>query len=407
MSKKNKIALLGFGKTNKAILENGKKHQFDIYDDSFENKYSDENGNNFYPSSYFKKNQDKYKKQIITPGISPSNPIAKNATHIISEYDYFRKRFPFCIWVSGTNGKTTLTQMIYHLLGDISQMGANIGTPIATMDKKKSIWILETSSFTMHYTNRAYPNIYLLLPINDDHLSWHGSFEEYQRAKLKPLSMMDNTNIAILPECYKNIKTQASTIYYRDEFELAQHMGIDIKKVKIKRPFTISAILALSVQKILFDKADISLCNTFTIDAHKMQVLKDKKDRTWIDDSKATNISATIEAIKAYENKKIFIILGGDSKQVSLEPLIKFIQKYDISIYAIGSSANEIQELSQIYKAVCTNCQNIQKAIKLIDKKLDNSSIAILSPACASLDQFASYKERGEVFQKEIYNLKK
>jgi UDP-N-acetylmuramoylalanine--D-glutamate ligase len=395
----NKIALLGYGKTNKAILDNT-DFDFDIFDDSFTtiNK-------NFYPSSSYKGKI--YDIAIITPGISPSNFLAKNSKNLISDFDFFKNNFPFSIWISGTNGKTTLTQMIYHLLGNkISQMGSNIGNPIALMDKNKPIWILETSSFTLHYTNEVFPNIYLLLPINDDHLSWHGSFKEYEKSKLKPLLNMNKDDIAIIPKKYSSIQTNAYTICYEDDKDLAIQLGIDIKDITIQQPFTISAILALYVQKILFDKINIDLINTFIIDKHKMQQIKDTNKRLWIDDSKATNISASKEAIKAYKDRKIYIILGGDSKNVSLEPLITFIKDFDICIYAIGSSAKEILKLAKMYNIYCDLSKDIKTAISNIDKNLQKNEVAILSPACASLDQFTSYKERGNIFQEYISKLK-
>jgi UDP-N-acetylmuramoylalanine--D-glutamate ligase len=400
----NNIALLGYGKTNKAILKTS-KICFDIYDDSFDTTSSDDKGNNFYPSKEYK---DIYQKSIITPGVPPHNEMVQKSKNIISDFDYFSEKFPFSIWISGTNGKTTLTQMIHHLLGEkISQMGSNIGNPISLMDENKSIWILECSSFSLYYTNNISPNIYLLLPINDDHLSWHSTFKEYQDAKLKPLSMMSKNDIAIIPKCYKEVSTKANTIYYENDKDLAKQLNIDINQIKIQQPFTISAILALSVQKILFDKTDINQINTFLTDKHKVQHIKDKFDRLWIDDSKATNISASIEAIKSANaiSEKIYIILGGDSKGVSLEPLIKFAKDYNIHIHTIGKCSDEIYSLATKYNITCEKNHILENAITIINKNLTKNDIALLSPACASLDQFDSYKQRGEVFQQNINKL--
>jgi len=407
MADKNKaqIALLGYGQTNKAILEANTQINFDVFDDSFEEAFSDKHGNKFYPSDKYNSSNN-YKKQIITPGIPPHNNLAKKSKNLTSDYDYFRNDFAFSIWISGTNGKTTLTQMIYHLLGEkISQMGGNIGIPLACMDKNKPVWILETSSFTLHYTKHIYPNIYLLLPINPDHISWHSSFEEYEKSKLKPLSLMDKTSIAIIPKCYSNIPTDAKVIYYEDEKDLANKMQIDIEKITIKQPFTISAVLALCVQKILFDKTCITTCNTFKIDPHKLEEIQDSKNRTWVNDSKATNISSSMEAVKRYKNKKIHLILGGDSKKVSLEGLIKFMCDFDVQIYAIGNSANELEKLANKYDVNCENMQNMQNAVIKIDKTLQKNEIAILSPSCASFDQFDSYKHRGEIFKSLVFDL--
>ena len=107
---------------------------------------------------------------------------------------------PFSIWISGTNGKTTTTQMLTHLLekrGAVS--GGNIGTPLADLDTEASIWVLESSSFTLHHTHLASPDIYLLLPITPDHLDWHGTPEQYEADKLKPLLTMKEGELALVP----------------------------------------------------------------------------------------------------------------------------------------------------------------------------------------------------------------
>jgi UDP-N-acetylmuramoylalanine--D-glutamate ligase len=131
--------------------------------------------------------------------------MVKKANNIQSDYDLVYKDMPFSIWISGTNGKTTTTQMCQYLLKDKGSVcGGNIGTPVTLLDKNAPIWILETSSFTFHYTNIAKPNLYILLPISEDHITWHGSFEEYKKAKLKPLDMMLEGEIAIIPEEFKD-----------------------------------------------------------------------------------------------------------------------------------------------------------------------------------------------------------
>ena len=172
--------LFGYGATTKAIAKGG---GWTIFDDSFKIKTIDEYSNVLLPSNYFNPNNSKL--EITSPGIPPSNPLIQKAKNLISEYDYFYERMPFSIWVTGTNGKTTTTEMINHLIPN-SQAGGNIGTPLADMERGK-IWVLETSSFTLHYTKVAKPNIFVVLPITPDHISWHGSFENYEKDKLSPL----------------------------------------------------------------------------------------------------------------------------------------------------------------------------------------------------------------------------
>lgn len=355
---------------------------------------------------------------IVSPGIPPHNYLVKNTKNKISDYDLFFdpticNLYPTTIWISGTNGKTTTTQMIEYLLKEDSLCGGNIGTPLAqiykTYNTKPTAYnqiILETSSFTLHYTNKATPNIYVLLPISDDHLSWHGSFYEYENTKLKPLVSMDRNAIAIVPAKYKKIKSDAKVYYYNNSSDLAQQFGIDSKKIKLQEPFLLDSILALCVEKLIKKSLSYHRINKFKVDKHKVEQFEDRYKRVWVDDSKATNIDATIWALKGYKNKKIFLILGGDDKGANLDPLFDALQNYDVQLFCIGTNTNKLYQLSQKYQIKCTVCIKLDVAVKKISKEYDATKpfVAMLSPAAASLDQFESYKHRGESF-KEFVNL--
>ena len=343
---------------------------------------------------------------VVSPGIPPYNNMVLNSKNVVSDYDLFEDIIPFSIWISGTNGKTTTTQMCQHLLKEYNSVcGGNIGIPLSHMDEKAPIWILETSSFTLHYTNKSKPNIYLLLPISEDHITWHGSFKEYQDAKLKPLTLMNENEIAIIPEEFKDIKTNAQVITYKNSDDLCEYFKIDKSKIKFKEPFLLDAILAMCVQKIVFDEINYDLINEFIIDKHKVEEFKDKKNRLWIDDSKATNVDATINALVPYINNDIHIILGGDDKGANLKPLFENIKDLDIYVYAIGSNTNKIVDYCNEYKIKVESCTYLNIAVEKMDKNLTINSIGILSPAAASLDQFKSYAHRGDEFKNLVNSL--
>jgi len=343
---------------------------------------------------------------VVSPGIPPYHKLVKSSKNLISDYDLFYEDMPFSIWVSGTNGKTTTTQMIQHLLEKYNSVyGGNIGVPLSELDNSKKMWILETSSFTLHYTNKAKPNIYVLLPISEDHITWHTSFEEYKKAKLKPLMFMQENDIAIIPNEFKDIKTDAFVITYSNSDDICNYFGFKKDELKFKEPFLLDALLALSVRKILFDDINYSLINQFKIDKHKVEEFKDSKNRLWIDDSKATNIDATINALVSYKNSNIHIILGGDDKGANLEPLFENIQNLDIEVYSIGSNSQKIVDLCSKFNIKVHKCDFLENAVKLIDINMKKNSIGFLSPAAASLDQFSSYIHRGEEFKKHVQNL--
>ena len=382
------MRILGKGKTAQAIFE--KFPNAKLFDDNdFEN---------------FDTQSDDI--TVVSPGIPPHNKMVQNTKNLISEYDLFASDMPLSIWISGTNGKTTTTEMLDFLLSSHgAQTGGNIGNPLANLDPKASMWILETSSFTLHYTNIAYPNLYILLPISEDHIYWHGSYEAYIEAKLKPLSMMKEGDIAIIPQKFEGSKTDAYKICYENSEDLARVFEFDLESVKFLEPFKMDALLALAVYRILFDKNMTEKLNVYKVDEHKIEKFSDKFSRVWIDDSKATNVDAVIWALKNFENKKIYIILGGDDKGADLTPLFEELIKYDIEIFAIGKNQNRLQEFAGKFNLPIDLCDILENAVNKIHKVHSNNSIAMLSPAAASLDQFSGYKHRGQMFKKFVENL--
>ena len=382
------IRVLGKGKTAVALKD--KFPNATLYDDGDFNKY-DLNSNEL---------------TVVSPGIPPYNNMVINSTNVISDYDLFSDIMPFSIWISGTNGKTTTTQMCQYLLEEYNSVcGGNIGIPLSHMDESKPIWILETSSFTLHYINKAKPNIYILLPITEDHITWHGTFEEYKLSKLKPLELMNENDIAIIPEEFKNYKTDAFVVTYKNSDDLCTHFGFEKEKIKFKEPFLLDAILAMSTRKIIFDEVKYDLINSFKIDKHKVEEFRDSKNRLWIDDSKATNVDATINALVPYNKEEIHIILGGDDKGANLIPLFENIKNLNITVYAIGTNTNKIIDFCEEYKIKSYKCEFLEIAVIKMNDNMSKNSLGILSPAAASLDQFKSYAHRGEEFKRKVYSL--
>ncbi|MEA1915723.1 MAG: UDP-N-acetylmuramoyl-L-alanine--D-glutamate ligase [Campylobacterota bacterium] len=371
-----------------------------------------------YPSALMYDDGDKEKFNlnsdeltVVSPGIPPSNEMVKNSLNTCSDYDLFAQSMPYSIWISGTNGKTTTTQMIQHLLEKHGSVyGGNIGVPITTLNSDAKYWILETSSFTLHYTKKAKPNIYILLPISDDHVSWHGTFELYEQAKLKPLSMMNANDTAIIPERYGDIETHAKVITYTGSKDLAQKFHIDTTKIKFNDPFLMDSLMALICSKLLEDEIDYDRMNCFEVDEHKVEELRDKNGYLWVNDSKATNVDATIWALKGYKNRKIYLILGGDDKEADLHPLFKELKNYDVEIFTIGTNTDRLNDLAKEYNISSTLYKVLSEAVHKIksilndDPKKAQKCVSMLSPAASSLDQFSSYATRGKEFKNLVLN---
>ncbi len=415
-----KISLFGHGKTTLALAHFLKKNHNEVgfFDDRFTSSFKDSEGFLCYPSKDFDPNDSQL--EIVSPGISFTHPLAIKAKHLVSEYDYIDSLFdssftPTTISISGTNGKTTTTEMLTMLLEDFNAVsGGNIGTPLIELFEKRSpLWVLETSSFSLHYTNKAYPLIYLLINVEADHLTWHCNFENYLNAKLKVLTLMPKTSLAILPLKFKEHSivqnSQVQKIFFNKSEEILENLEIPPNALSFKGAFLLDAALALLVYEQFlkinrlkwqdYKENALKRLNAFKIGSHKMEEFRDKKGRLWVDDSKATNIDATLQALKTFEHQKIHLILGGDIKGVNLTPLFEELKHYAISLYAIGSSASVIQALAQEFNLVCKVCLELEKAVGEIKSVLLHNEVALLSPSAASLDQFSSYKERGEKFK--------
>ncbi|MDX2323788.1 UDP-N-acetylmuramoyl-L-alanine--D-glutamate ligase [Campylobacter hepaticus] len=401
-----KISLFGYGKTTRAIAQNLTKQfgTFNIYDDHFKKASKDVWGNKLLNPKDFNENTSKL--EIPSPGFPPNHTLIKQAKNLQSEYDFFYDAMPKSVWISGTNGKTTTTQMSAHLLSRIGALaGGNIGTPLAQLNAQAKLWILETSSFTLHYTRIAKPEIYVLLPIHPDHLSWHGNFQNYIEAKLSVLQRMNECDVAILPKPYANTPTKAHIISYENEEELAKKFHIKTENIPFKSPFLLDAIMALSIEKILLDTLSYELLNHFILEENKLEELKDSQNRLWVNDTKATNESAAMAALNRYKDKKIHLIIGGDDKGVNLSDLFCFMKNLNIELYIIGASTQKMFDYARKINLKAHKCEILQKAVMEISKQLKIDEVALLSPACASLDQFSSYVQRGEVFKESIKQL--
>ena len=210
---------------------------------------------------------------------------------------------------------------------------------------------------------------------------------------------MREGSVAILPKAHAAIQTLAHVIAYENEEDLAQQLGIELSKVNFKTPFLLDAILAMSAQKILLDTIDYERINTFKIDHYKIEEFHDKQGRLWVDDSKGTNVDATIEALKRYKDEEILLVLGGDDKGVDLQELFDFMKPLHVKIFAIGSNTERLATFAQREGLWLSKCFVLEEAMKQIHALHTTKSVALLSPAAASLDQFKSYAHRGDLFK--------
>ncbi|STO96741.1 UDP-N-acetylmuramoyl-L-alanine--D-glutamate ligase [Helicobacter canis] len=333
------------------------------------------------------------------------------------------------IWISGTNGKTTTTQMLELLLSPYgARAGGNIGTPLITLyEQNTPLWVLETSSFALHYTRTATPAIYALLPLSPDHISWHNGFENYVCDKLSPLARMEADSVAILPSDLRDHRLcqgfLGEKIFYTDSSDLRAYLlaqGFEpnaLDTLPFFEPFLLDAYVALCCAFALSRKRPsiaaagfVPALASFTIGAHRVEefyVCAFGAEWLFVDDSKGTNIDATLKAIARYKDRALFLILGGDDKGADMQEIFTLLAELKrVEIFTIGTNESKLLDLAARHSVKAHKCGTLDRAMEKIWAMIAESStrlaqdfVCLLSPAAASLDQFSSYKERGQRFK--------
>ena len=294
------------------------------------------------------------------------------------------------IWISGTNGKTTTTQMLTHILSPFgARAGGNIGTPLITLyEQNAPLWILETSSFALHYTRTATPSIYALLPLSPDHISWHNGFENYVCDKLSPLARMDAHSVAIVPSALRDHRLckefAGEMIYYADSSDLRAYLlknGLGDEKaldsLPFFEPFLLDAYIALCCAFALSRQCPhittatfLPTLASFTIGAHRMEefyVRAFGAEWLFVDDSKGTNTDATLQAITRYKDRALFLILGGDDKGADCSEIFTLLAGLKrVEIFTIGSNEPKLLDLAARHSVKAHKCGTLDCAMEKI-----------------------------------------
>lgn len=380
---------------------------------------------------------------IKSPGISPRSAVIKKLKKlkkpIFSELEAACAFIPKnckIFAITGTNGKTTTTVMLSEIMKacclnekknrKVYTVG-NIGKPfssVADAIEPGSIIVIEVSSYQLEDSTFFKPFISALLNITPDHEEHHGSLKKYIAAKGKIFSSQKGRGAFITnggdPLCVKFIKkakckvlTFSSTPRHSvrvdaffDGDEMIFANGCHIKPPKLllgihnienAMAASLMAFAAKAKQKDVQDGFD-----TFNCLEHRIELFCQYKGIKCYNDSKATNIDSTLTALKALQSEnKIWIILGGRGKGAPYKPLIPFLNKFCKHAVLIGEdSANIKQQLSGRFPA--TEKGDLKTAVEYIFAKAQKGDIMLLSPACASFDQFKDFEHRGKMFKQIV-----
>ena len=333
------------------------------------------------------------------------------------------------IAITGTNGKSTVTDLIGHILSEAGmdvKVCGNIGNPlIGEVDglSKNSIAVVEVSSFQLETIQRFKPYIAVLLNIAEDHYDRHGSYDGYKSEKYRIFENQTETDWAVINECLRDspeIKDVRSRVVFFDK-EMDEHVTAKKNedtnsKLERKLPvFRHDEILPVSGDHNFENIAcSIIVAGILGINTDKVKEavkifvpLRHRTERigiingiVFIDDSKATNIDATRVALETVD-KQAVLIAGGRDKGGDYGSLVPLVKQKVKTIIVIREAKTRIVEAFEGETKV-VDAEDMGDAVEKAIKYAEPGDIVMLSPMCSSFDMFSGYKERGEVFQSEV-----
>lgn len=418
-----KILVLGKGITGKAITSFLEKKEAFV-------TLVDEKLN----GSFLNLNPLDYDLVVHSPGVSRQHPFLlecdklkiKITNEIEIASNFTNKKI---IGVTGTNGKTTTVNLIHHLLSVCkikNVMVGNVGNPfVCCLGEDYDFYSLELSSYQLETIETFKPNIAIITNITPDHLERHKTMENYLRIKSNIYKNMNMKDVVILnydDDFLRKLTIKNTRVFYISSKEEVKgiylannriYLNID-NKVELLNIEELLVFGLHNVENVMFSvlagylsglKLDclIEGAKTFKGVQHRLEFVREVNGVKIFNDSKSTNPEASITAIKAFDNKKIYLILGGSYKEVSYVKLAKIIKEYGVFPIIQGETKKEIRralELAEVREYQMED--NIKAALDFALLKALEDEIIILSPGCASFDQFLNFEERGEVFKNYV-----
>jgi UDP-N-acetylmuramoylalanine--D-glutamate ligase len=335
--------------------------------------------------------------------------------------------------ITGSNGKTTTTAMAGAILaggGGRVLVGGNIGTPainFVEMSTDDTWVVLEISSFQLETIETFHPKIAVVLNVTPDHLDRHYTFENYAAAKARIFENQTASDFAVLnadnPPCFAMAAIAKAPVYWfsrtreiergtfvRNERVLwrdgrTEHEILPVAEISLKGSHNLENVLAGVCIGMLtgIEPAQIRLAvAAFKAVEHRLEFVATVRGVDYYNDSKATNVDATIKALESFPGR-IHLILGGKDKGSDYSVLNPLLKERVKRVYTIGAAAAKIE--SQIQGAEVAKMGTLEAAVKTAGDSAKSGDVVLLAPACASFDQFDSYEHRGRTFKEQVRQL--
>ena len=346
---------------------------------------------------------------VKSPGVPPAAPLAAAARErgvtVWSEVELgFRLLANPILGVTGTNGKTTTSELlgdIFRAAGKDVAVAGNVGRPLTGLDGAlgEGAWIVcELSSFQLEDVDTFRPHIAILLNLAPDHLDRHETFEDYRAAKLRIFENQTAEDVAVVPRGFGTIPGEARRIEFSLEDELPAEPSIPGEHNRENAAAATAAARAAGIA----DDAIAAALSAFAGVPHRLELVREVAGVRFVNDSKATNPEAAERALSAYP-PGIRLILGGSRKGIPFARLAKRAAASGVAqAYLIGDSADEIAEALAAEGVRFTYSRDLPTAVKDAFRDADPGEVVLLSPACASYDQFRDFEERGERFRELV-----
>ncbi len=393
-----------------------------------------------WPDAELRREDDKLPRGItrvvVSPGISDKHPLLadarKSKLEIVSDIELFAREAtaPF-VAVTGSNGKSTVTTLLYHMSrasGRKVLAGGNLGEPALDLLEKDTpdLYVLELSSFQLQRTAALPAEVAVLLNVTPDHLDWHASEEEYRDAKYR---VFNEARAAV----YNRADERACKI--AEDFEKSVSFGLDLPGegeygIRVEDDVEYlargdalliashelamfgvhnqaNALAALAAGELLGLEmpAMLQVLAEFPGLPHRMQHVARISAVDYINDSKATNVAAAIASINSVDGMLV-LIAGGDGKGGEFSELSEPLEKKLRAAVLIGKDAVKIADSLDTMMPVCF-ADDMQEAVRIAARQAESEDTVLLAPACASLDQYDNYMARGDAFCEAVEALKR
>lgn len=350
---------------------------------------------------------------IISPGVRLSHPLVQEAIRckvpVTGEVEFgLRQMSQVCIGVTGTNGKTTVTEMIAHGLRELNRpvyLLGNGGVPLIShvgKMEKDAVVVLELSSFQLETMKTKALDAAIILNITDDHIDWHGSFENYAKAKwrikelLKPGGklLVNDLVHSSHPIVFKAGSQCAIEGYVFPELFFEGVRGHHLENL-------LAVLWALKQLQVPYEAGKKAL-KSYKVQEHRIEFVRKIADVPYYNDSKGTNTDATLRAVQSFD-QPIWLIAGGVDKGLDFslwrEPFLGKVK----GLFLIGQAAETIEK--QLQGFFTRRCVSLEEAVAQAASVASQGELVLLSPGCSSFDQFRSYADRGNRFKEAVMKL--